>query len=56
MIATSLFTRSDFSFVICSFDNQTLKIEIQDMEMTAKELRWKILTVSIENRNMFINH
>ncbi len=28
------------------FDNQTLKIEIQDMEMAAKELRWKILTVS----------
>jgi len=25
------------------FDNQTLKIEIQDMEMTAKELRWKLL-------------
>ena len=27
------------------FDNQTLKIEVQDMEMTAKELRWKLLEV-----------
>lgn len=25
------------------FDNQTLQIEIQDMEMTAKDLRWKLL-------------
>ena len=34
------------SYFFYSFDNQTLKIEIQDMEMAAKELRWKILTVS----------
>ncbi|XP_073255237.1 proton-gated ion channel-like [Porites lutea] len=25
------------------YDNQTLKIVIQDMEMTAKELRWKVM-------------
>lgn len=28
-----------------SYDNQTLKIVIQDMEMTAKELRWKVMQV-----------
>ncbi|XP_015749099.1 PREDICTED: uncharacterized protein LOC107328873 [Acropora digitifera] len=28
------------------YDNQTLKIVIQDMEMTAKELRWKVLQPS----------
>eukprot|EP00794_Sanderia_malayensis_P011326 gene11326-12512_t len=35
------------------FDNQTLKIEIQDMEMTAKELRWKILSGETENDRPF---
>lgn len=29
-----------------SYDNQTLKIVIQDMEMTAKELRWKVMKVN----------
>ncbi|KAK2566851.1 hypothetical protein P5673_009537 [Acropora cervicornis] len=29
-----------------NYDNQTLKIVIQDMEMTAKELRWKVLQPS----------
>lgn len=33
------------SFFPFSYDNQTLKIVIQDMEMTAKELRWKVLQV-----------
>ena len=32
-------------FLPFSYDNQTLKIVIQDMEMTAKELRWKVLQV-----------
>eukprot|EP00112_Aurelia_sp_Birch-Aquarium-sp1_P010360 Seg2216.2 transcript_id=Seg2216.2/GoldUCD/mRNA.D3Y31 product="hypothetical protein" protein_id=Seg2216.2/GoldUCD/D3Y31 len=35
------------------FDNQTLKIEIQDMEMAAKELRWKILTGTTEDDRPF---
>ena len=30
------------------YDNQTLKIVIQDMEMTAKELRWKVMKVKLE--------
>ena len=33
------------NFFPFSYDNQTLKIVIQDMEMTAKELRWKVLQV-----------
>ena len=36
---------SDSNFFPFSYDNQTLKIVIQDMEMTAKELRWKVMQV-----------
>ncbi|XP_057315778.1 uncharacterized protein LOC130656852 [Hydractinia symbiolongicarpus] len=35
------------------FDNQTLKIEIQDMEMTAKELRWRLLEGDVDDNRPF---
>lgn len=35
------------------YDNQTLKIVIQDMEMTAKELRWKVMKVKLEFTKLY---
>lgn len=35
------------------YDNQTLKIVIQDMEMTAKELRWKVMKVKPEFTKLY---
>eukprot|EP00111_Clytia_hemisphaerica_P016106 TCONS_00047665-protein len=35
------------------FDNQTLKIEVQDMEMTAKELRWRLLESTVDQDRPF---
>ena len=35
------------------YDNQTLKIVIQDMEMTAKELRWKVMKVKVEFMKLY---
>ena len=37
-----------FILFLRRYDNQTLKIVIQDMEMTAKELRWKVMKVKLE--------
>ena len=45
-----------FVFFLYSYDNQTLKIVIQDMEMTAKELRWKVMQVqNFKNLKCTIN-
>lgn len=37
--------KKSYIWFLHSYDNQTLKIVIQDMEMTAKELRWKVMQV-----------
>ena len=42
-----------FILFLRRYDNQTLKIVIQDMEMTAKELRWKVMKVKLEFTKLY---
>ena len=48
-VVVSLYRLHSEHCFLHSYDNQTLKIVIQDMEMTAKELRWKVMKVTLSH-------